>query len=239
MPLYQRASAECYDICNRMLEKYHGPLRDAGVTVDLLFATPKPAADGEIEPDAVALKHHGYQVAALCKQNAYKLRVQGHADAEIVVDGERWPAWSEEEREALIDHELEHLELKADRDGNVIRDDLDRPKLRIRLHDHEFGWFDSVARRHGKHSFEVQQYETFREAHRQLWLFDQVDDPSSLPMAATKPRSQNKPNSESGIESVTISSGGKSVTLKGDVEKAFKKAGILARGTGRRAAAKR
>jgi hypothetical protein len=180
-----------------MLERYHGPLRDSGVTVDVLFAKPKPAGDGTIEADAVALKHHGYQVAGLCKVNSYKLRVQKHADAEIVLDGERWPTWSDDEKDALIDHELEHLELKTDKQGNVVRDDVGRPKLRIRLHDHEFGWFDSVARRHGKHSFEVQQYEQFREAHRQLWLFDQSENPASLPMNAYKPRSQKKPPAES------------------------------------------
>jgi hypothetical protein len=52
----------------------------------------------------------------------------------------------------------------------VVRDDLDRPKLRVRKHDHQFGWFDSIARRHGPASFEVQQYRKFNESHRQLWL---------------------------------------------------------------------
>lgn len=179
MPLYEKARAECFQICERMMEKYHGPLRDAQVTVDILFAKKRPDDSGEINPESHALKLHGYPVAAMVKVNSYKLRAQKHADAEIIIDGDRWDEWSEQEKEALIDHEIEHLELKTDKDGNVRRDDLDRPKLRVRLHDHEFGWFDSIARRHGKHSFEVQQYEKFREAHRQTWI-DWKDDEGTV-----------------------------------------------------------
>lgn len=219
MPIYENAPAECRQICDRMIERYHGPLKGAGVTIDLLFALPRTDSDGEVPVDAVALKLHGYPVAAMVKVNSYKLRVQGHADAEIIIDGDRWPTWSADEKESLIDHELEHLELKSDGHGNLVRDDLDRPKLRMRLHDHEFGWFDSIARRHGKASFEVQQYEKFAASHRQLWI-DFKDESSD-------------------IESVTISSGSESVTLKNDLHNAFKKVGILAKQSGRRAASKR
>lgn len=192
MPLYEKARAECFQTCSRMLEKYHGPLRDAGVTVDLLFAKKRPDDSGEINPESHALKLHGYPVAAMVKANAYKARVQGHADAEIIIDGDRWDEWSDDEKDALIDHELEHLELKTDKDGNVRRDDLDRPKLRVRLHDHEFGWFDAVARRHGRASFEVQQYEKFQAAHRQLWLDWRDDEPSTTLPISDAPKADRK-----------------------------------------------
>ena len=91
-------------------------------------------------------------------------------DAEIVLDGDRWDELSAEEQDAAIDHELTHLELVVD-DSGLRRDDLDRPNLRIRKHDHQFGWFDCVARRHGTASFEWRQYEQFTEvSYKQLWL---------------------------------------------------------------------
>ena len=68
---------------------------------------------------------------------------------------------------AVTEDELQVSDL-----GNVRRDDIDRPLLRIRKHDHQFGWFDAVARRHGKHSIEVQQAHqlTAMDELRQLYL---------------------------------------------------------------------
>lgn len=169
MPLYEKANAECYRICENMLKLYHGSLVDVGVTVDILFAKPKPDKNGETDPAAVTVKHGGYPAAAVVKVNSFKLRAQGHADAEITIDHERWTVTPEDRKDALIDHELEHLELKLDKDGNVARDDLDRPMLKLRPHDHQFGWFDSVARRHGAASYEMQQYGDFSENVAERW----------------------------------------------------------------------
>jgi hypothetical protein len=168
MPLYEKDPPGVGQIVNDLVEKFHGGLRDAGVSIDLLFA--KAKADEFGETDAVALKDGGYQVAAKVKINGYKARVQGHADAEITIDGDRWDTWSEAEQRAILDHQIEHLELKTDRDNNILRDDLDRPKLLMRRHDHQFGWFDSIVRRHGDASIESQQLAAFTEKRRQLWL---------------------------------------------------------------------
>ena len=83
MPIYEKVPPEVREVCDRMLEKYHGPLKDAGVTIDLLFAKTDPEKD-----EAVALKLHGYRANAIVKVIPYKLRVQGHGDAEIIVDGD-------------------------------------------------------------------------------------------------------------------------------------------------------
>lgn len=196
MPIYEKPPVEVQQVCDRMMELYHGPLKDAGVTIDFLFAKTDPEKD-----EAVALKLHGYRASAIVKVVPYKLRVQGHGDAEIIVDGDEWYTWSEEEKDALIDHELEHLELKLDKEGLVCRDDLDRPKLRLRLHDHEFGWFDSIARRHGAHSFEVQQYERFKNSEWQMHL--PFDD---KPQAGDRVPERDY--------TVTIEAGGKSASTK-------------------------
>ena len=109
MPTYAKAPAEIAELVNDLMDRYHGKLLEAGVTVDLLLAHAKQDSDGP-NPEAVALKQHGYQVAALIRVVPYKLRVQGHGDAEITIDGDRWDEWPTAEREALLDHELEHLE---------------------------------------------------------------------------------------------------------------------------------
>lgn len=152
MVIYEKADKDIHDLVSAMMVKFHGPLSDAGVTVDVLWAS---SCEGR------PVKAHGYPALAVIKINSYRLRVQGHADAEITLDKKEWEVLSMQQREALIDHELEHLDLKLDKDGGVVRDDLERPQMSLRKHDHQFGWFDAVAERHGVNSQEVIQCEKF------------------------------------------------------------------------------
>lgn len=168
MPIYRKASAEVGQIVEAMIEKYHGELQDAEVNVECLFAYATKDKNGDPVGPAVLLG--GYQCAAVVRVLNLKDRTAGRGDCEIVIDGDRWDTWGDDEKAALIDHELEHLELKTDKDGGVIRDDLGRPKLRLRKHDYQFGWFDSIARRHGPASFEVQQYRKHVTTRHQQWL---------------------------------------------------------------------
>lgn len=179
MPRFERAPAEADLIIGRMMDRYHPQLRDAGVTVECLFAFATTDENGDTVGCAVKL--HGYACKAVVRVLSLKDRTVGRGDVEIVIDGDNWDTWSEEERDALLDHELEHIELRVDNDGLVIRDDLERPKLRLRKHDHQFGWFDSIARRHGRASGEVAQALAFHDQYSQLWL-PYLDTPDQTPV---------------------------------------------------------
>lgn len=171
MPNYEKDDGRIAAIAEYCIERYHGHLRDNGVTIDFLFAHAKTNQNGDVE-DA-ALKLNGYPCGAIVRIVGLKDRTKGNADAEIVVDGDQWDEWSRAEQIALIDHELQHLTLVPSKDGKGIkRDDLDRPKLKMRLHDRQFGWFDIIARRHGEAAFEVKQAtEMFTDIEfRQLYL---------------------------------------------------------------------
>jgi acetolactate synthase regulatory subunit len=169
MPTYQRAKKDVVAIVTRMMAKYHPELTDAGVTVDVLMAAAKLDADGD--PVGPAVKAHGYPAGAVARITSVKERAAGRADTEIIVDADRWPDLASEQWNALLDHELTHFELRVNDKGQVERDDLDRPKLRMRKHDHQFGWFDAVVRRHGRDSIEWSQFDAFYEhAYKQLWL---------------------------------------------------------------------
>lgn len=182
MPRYERAPAEVSQIVERMRDKYHPQLRDAGVTMTYLLAFPVTDENGDSK--GPALKHHGYPASAVVKIIGLKERTDGRADAEIVIDGENWPTLSDAQKDALIDHELEHLELKYDKEGLLVRDDLSRPKLIIRKHDFQAGWFDSIVRRHGRAAPEVIQWEDFKTVHyEQRWL-PYLDEPDTTPVAA-------------------------------------------------------
>jgi hypothetical protein len=51
--------------------------------------------------------------------------------------------------------------VKDDNESGILSDDIGRPKLGIRLHDHQVGWFDSIVERHGIHAIEGKQAATF------------------------------------------------------------------------------
>lgn len=155
MTTYQLAGPEAWGIMLEVMKQYHGQLHEAGVRVDVLFAHAPTDSNGDTT--SPALKYHGHGCAAEVRIISLRDRVAGRGDAEITLNGDQYDLWTGCQLRAILDHELTHLELRVDDRGAVKRDDADRPKLRLREHDQEFGWFDSVARRHGEDSTEVRQ----------------------------------------------------------------------------------
>jgi hypothetical protein len=170
MSIFEKDDGRVGQVVAELLERYHGELAEAGVRFDLLLA--EASTDDNGDPVGPALKSSGYTAAATVRILGLKDRAKGLGDAEIVVDGDRWPEWSAAERLAILDHELEHLTLAVDAEGAIKRDDLGRPRLKLRLHDRQFGWFDNVARRHGAASVEVGQASTIARLGelRQMYL---------------------------------------------------------------------
>lgn len=109
----------------------------------------------------------------------------GVADATIVICRPTWVTLSQRQRDALIDHELTHLERATDKeDGTFQVDAVNRPKLKMRRHDHQFGWFDEVAQRHGEASPEVRQARRLMESSGQLYF----DFEARAPAKGRRPR---------------------------------------------------
>ena len=154
MSTYQKCDKSVSLMADEILHQFetHKPLLDAGVTVDFVFAY----ADVDEEtgtPVGHAIMHNGYPAGGVCRKVSLKDRAMDRADAEITLDGDNWKEMIEEERRALLDHELHHIAVKIDKRG-LKRDDLGRPVLQLRKHSVQFGWFKEVAERHGVHSQE-------------------------------------------------------------------------------------
>lgn len=166
MSVYQRCPKEVEEIAREILCGYteHKPLLDARVKIDFIFAY------AEDTPGAVAIRHHGIRAIGLCRRIGLKDRVMGRGDAEIVLDGDWWKEATAAQARALLDHELHHLEIVTDKHGRVQWDDLRRPKLKLRPHDFEFGWFVEMARRHKAAAQESIQAKTIMDAAGQ-WLW--------------------------------------------------------------------
>lgn len=155
--IFEEADQDVRDVLNTAIDRWHKPLRDAGVTFNLLTVR-NVNKDGESLGGA--LKHHGYAALAVVKINSHENRAKGLADATILIDAERWQEQSDHERLALLDHECAHLEVSykdtAGGGTQVKLDDLGRPKLKIRLHDYHIGGFSEVGDRHKGVALEVQ-----------------------------------------------------------------------------------
>lgn len=165
MKTYSQAP-DVFDCIEKIRGLHHEGLE--GVTISALFAF-------DSEESIHVLKHQGYDAGAVARITPLKDRALGVADAQIIVDRVGWLALSQRQRDALIDHELTHLVVKTDeeegaKDPVPLFDVLGRPKLLMRKHDHQFGWFDEVAQRHGQASAEVRQARVLMESTGQLYF---------------------------------------------------------------------
>jgi hypothetical protein len=169
MSTYNPANKEVLDLVDEILHRYeeHEQLVEIGVKLDVLMAYGKENKSGEV---SAAIKHHGVKAIGLMKRNGLKERVLGHGDALLTIDGNWYATASDAERRALIDHELYHLDLKRDETMAVEVDDAQRPKILLRPHTHEFGWFALIAKRHGQASQECKQMAEIVEVSGQYLL---------------------------------------------------------------------
>jgi hypothetical protein len=160
---YEPCDAGVRELADELIRSHFGELKEAGVTVAYLFAS---------NPDGPALTHGGYEAAGIAKINNLKDRVEGKTDATIFVSAEWWQDKSDREREALLFHELYHFEVKRDeKNGRVSRDDINRPKLKIRKHDFQVGGFHRVAQEYGMDGAEVQAVAQVNQSWKLLDLF--------------------------------------------------------------------
>lgn len=171
MPVtYRKDDGEVQEIVQKMLGKYHGEIAqfDPPPEVDVIIAESAPNEGGEGETDANVLQEKGRPTEATIRIMRLKDRVAGRGDVEITIDGDKWADLNAKQREALIDHQLEHLELQKDSEDKPKTDDIGRMKLKIRKHDYEIGGFDAVAHRHHGDCPEVRQAKQLMDQSGQL-----------------------------------------------------------------------
>jgi hypothetical protein len=144
------------DIC----KQHHQPLDEAEVIFGIIMAS---------NEDGPAVKAGGYPAAATVKIVPLKDRLAKKYDVEIMIDYSVWDSLSHTSREALLDHELSHVQLakfdwyveKGDPEQRMQircdRDDLGRPKCKLRPADWNAGdGFLAVVERYGESAIEIQ-----------------------------------------------------------------------------------
>lgn len=161
MKRYDEADREAVERMTAIRNQYHADL--AAIRIGLLVIY-------DDDEDKQVLKHGGYPAAALARIVSERDRAAGMCDAQIILDQSSYRRMTDKERDALLDHELHHFEVVQDKSGAPRMDTNERPKLRIRKHDHQFGWFDAIADRHGEHSVEVKQAKQLVDDTGQLYF---------------------------------------------------------------------
>ena len=150
MATYSKAPAEIIILAAEIIGSVedHTPLIDT-VRIDWVFAHGDQDDEGNVINHA--LKHHGLRALGVCRVVNLKDRAKGMGDVEVCIDADWWAEADDAQQRALLDHELTHIRVMNDVDA------LRRPKIKMRKHDFEVGWFASVAQRHGDASGEIQQ----------------------------------------------------------------------------------
>jgi hypothetical protein len=187
MAWYSIANEEVNLTIQKVMKENHGDLHAAGVTVTALIARSE---------EGPAIKVRGSEAAGCIRITKLAERTLGLGDALMTLDGERMDAWTSKRLQAVIDHELRHLMIaKNKKTGQIQLDDEGRPKLRIRPHDFEFGWFARTAELYGEESYEVSQAREIVAAQFvQNFLpgFEVDPDPTGLGAYGGKPEQQLK-----------------------------------------------
>lgn len=209
MKCYSKAPDECAARVAHLLKLFHPTLVAAQVTFDLLSV-----ADEEGES---CLTHQGYPAAAVVRIVDAKGRTMGRGDAEIVIDEPSYMGMTEPEKDALLDHELYHVELrmgvKKDTQEEFVKlDENGRPKLKLRKHDVQAGWFSEIAKRHGAASLERKQALNIYLAGQQTFFAFDIQQHVAIAAAHVKQIEAGNPTPDE-TATVTITSGGKSVTV--------------------------
>jgi hypothetical protein len=148
---FEMADEATVKLMERAVEIYHAELKRYEVKIGVIMAFGDEDKDGEIKRP---IMNQGVACAAKVKIVSLKDRLTKGTDIEILVDGSMWQELDDDRKIAIFDHELEHIKLKINADGELERDSLLRPKCRIK--NDELGWwgFSAIAERHGVNSQE-------------------------------------------------------------------------------------
>jgi hypothetical protein len=137
--------------------------------------------------DKPSLKHHGYPAAAIISITSPEERVSGGTDLRLRIDSHDWERMNNRRREALIAHELLHIQVATvpGEDTTPVTDDYGRPKIKLRMHDWEVGGFSQIVDWYGDDAIEKQTVNEINERLSQMVLsFMDADQPSKRKAAA-------------------------------------------------------
>lgn len=155
MPLTYTTNEDARPIVATLVKLFYPEIARAEVTFDILECTG-------------GLKLHGYGAAAIIKPNSLKDRVSGLSDCRILLNAEEWAEADKKRRQAILDHELYHVDVLLDDEGKIQADDIGRPRIKMKPHDFQIGGFTEVIERNREHALEAQHFAFWEQKLRQV-----------------------------------------------------------------------
>ncbi len=172
---YEKADEKVIEMINRVADMYHQNLK--GNEVKFLAIMAYAPLDEEGNRKRPAITKSGNACSAFIRVLPLKERLVKEADAEITIDGDVWEEYPEATRIAVIDHELSHLNVKLDKNGDLKRDALRRPMLKTIRDDIVYWGNSKIAERHGANSIEVLAAKQLKDRYGDvLQLFDDAKE---------------------------------------------------------------
>lgn len=149
--VHRKADPEVVDRVNAMLLKYHPKLVELKIRVGVIMTRAGRRADGSLEGPSVV--KNGVACAAVTRLTSLKERVFVDYDAIIEIDEDMWDFLNPAQKDALVDHELQHI-IEVYKDGFPDTYDDGRPKLKLLLDDWALTGFHIIVERHGEAALE-------------------------------------------------------------------------------------
>jgi len=214
---YSKMPDETEERVRHIIKCFHPKLLEGKIRIDLLSVSS--------DKSAAPLMHQGYPAMAVIRATGIKERTKGAGDIEIVFDEAAYLKLSESEKDALVDHELYHAEIQVHKKtGKNKLDCKGRPVIKMRKHDHNFGWFEEIAKRHGPAAQEVKQATRLYVFGKQTYFafvsdLKAFEPPADAPDGVRKTAKRFVDQLQRALEpgdSVTLSAGGSEAKITKD-----------------------
>ena len=162
------AGAKIYALMDELIVKYHEDLAQANIALAWNLSW-KPDIDGRA-------------TLGKCRKVGALDRELHQFDFVIILLQEFWDSGdvTDEQRRALLDHELCHGAVVLDKNGEPVEDERGRKVYRMRKHDIEE--FSQVVERHGTYKRDLEKFAAALQKSRQGKLF-QTDEEQAGPKA--------------------------------------------------------
>jgi hypothetical protein len=193
-----------YDMLADIVREHHDELHETKARIALAWNMAwQPDVDGRL-------------TLGKCKKASDLDRELAAFDFVIVLNMEFWQSADVKDwqRRALLDHELCHATVKLDEAGDPVIDERGRTVFRTRKHDIEE--FSQVVARHGCYKRDLEHFARALRLSKQGGI--PFDEETAAARVAADPKVREAvrrmaPRPGSGVTSVTVEAGGKSVTL--------------------------
>lgn len=149
---YELANASDEKLLEELIndERYE-PLKSYEIQVQLFYKYGKRDKEGELKTPA--LQKNGKAIYAQTKIVSAFNRITDDTDVKIILNKDLWDELSKEERIAILDNELNYIQIKEDKEGEpiYISEDSNKVQLKLRKPDFFCEGFLEIMNIHGKH----------------------------------------------------------------------------------------